>query len=54
MSPSSSLCTKVIVPDAVILLTDHDAFDLDAVRIHASYVLDTRRRLLPAETVEYL
>jgi UDP-N-acetyl-D-glucosamine dehydrogenase len=40
--------------DAVVLLTDHDAFDLDAVRTHAGYVLDTRRRLSPAETVEYL
>ncbi|MDQ4070511.1 MAG: nucleotide sugar dehydrogenase [Actinomycetota bacterium] len=40
--------------DAVILLTDHDAFDLEAVRTHARYVLDTRRRLPPGERVEYL
>ena len=40
--------------DAVVLLTDHDAFDLDAVRTHATYVLDTRRRLAPGERVEYL
>ncbi|MGH9265545.1 MAG: nucleotide sugar dehydrogenase [Acidimicrobiales bacterium] len=40
--------------DAVVLLTDHDAFDLEAVRTHARYVLDTRRRLLPGERVEYL
>ena len=40
--------------DAVILLTDHDAFDLDAVRIHSRYVLDTRHRLTPGERVEYL
>ena len=40
--------------DAVILLTDHDAFDLEAVRTHARYVLDTRRRILPGERVEYL
>jgi len=40
--------------DAVILLTDHDAFDLDMVRTHARYVLDTRRRLMPGERVEYL
>ena len=40
--------------DAVILLTDHDAFDLESVRAHARYVLDTRRRLLPGERVEYL
>jgi UDP-N-acetyl-D-glucosamine dehydrogenase len=40
--------------DAVVLLTDHDAFDLDEVRAHARYVLDTRRRLPPGERVEYL
>jgi UDP-N-acetyl-D-glucosamine dehydrogenase len=40
--------------DAVVLLTDHDAFDLDAVRIHSRYVLDTRHRLTPGERVEYL
>ncbi|MDQ3898633.1 MAG: nucleotide sugar dehydrogenase [Actinomycetota bacterium] len=40
--------------DAVILLTDHDAFDLEAVRAHARYVLDTRRRLPPGEGVEHL
>ena len=31
--------------DAVILVTDHDAFDYDQVRTHARYVLDTRNRL---------
>jgi UDP-N-acetyl-D-glucosamine dehydrogenase len=31
--------------DAVVLLTDHDAFDYDAVRQHARYVFDCRRRL---------
>lgn len=31
--------------DAVILLTDHDAFDLRLVEDHASYVLDCRARL---------
>ena len=40
--------------DAVVLLTDHDAFDLDAVRTHARYVLDTRRRVAAAEHVEFL
>ena len=39
---------------AVILLTDHDAFDLAAVRTHARYVLDTRRRLEPGDGVEFL
>jgi UDP-N-acetyl-D-glucosamine dehydrogenase len=40
--------------DAVIVLTDHDAFDLDAVRAHAGYVLDTRRRVAPGDHIEYL
>jgi UDP-N-acetyl-D-glucosamine dehydrogenase len=31
--------------DAVILLTDHDRFDLDSVASHAQLVLDTRRRV---------
>jgi UDP-N-acetyl-D-glucosamine dehydrogenase len=31
--------------DAVIVVTDHDAFDYDLVRDHARYVLDTRNRL---------
>jgi len=43
-----------LAADAVILLTDHDEFDLAAVRTHARYVLDTRRRLEPGETVEFL
>ena len=31
--------------DAVVLVTDHDAFDYDLVLAHARYVLDTRHRL---------
>ncbi len=31
--------------DAVVLLTDHDAFDFDVIRQHAQYVFDCRRRL---------
>jgi UDP-N-acetyl-D-glucosamine dehydrogenase len=31
--------------DAVVLITDHDAFDYGAVIRHARYVLDTRHRL---------
>ncbi len=31
--------------DAVVLLTDHDAFDLQTVTAHAKYVLDTRHRI---------
>ncbi len=40
--------------DAVVLLTDHDAFDLQAVRAHARFVLDTRHRLAPGDHVEFL
>jgi UDP-N-acetyl-D-glucosamine dehydrogenase len=39
--------------DAVVIVTDHDAFDYDLVRAHASYVLDTRNRL-DGPTVERL
>ena len=45
---------EITAADAVVLLTDHDAFDLEAVHTHARYVLDTRRRLAPGERVEYL
>jgi UDP-N-acetyl-D-glucosamine dehydrogenase len=45
---------ELAAADAVILLTDHDAFDLDLVHTHARYVLDTRHRLAPGEHVEYL
>jgi UDP-N-acetyl-D-glucosamine dehydrogenase len=31
--------------DAVVLVTDHDAFDYDLVTAHAALVLDTRHRL---------
>jgi UDP-N-acetyl-D-glucosamine dehydrogenase len=39
--------------DAVVLITDHDSFDYDAVRRYAPYVLDTRHRLTGAR-VEHL
>jgi UDP-N-acetyl-D-glucosamine dehydrogenase len=45
---------ELAAADAVVLLTDHDEFDLDLVRTHARYVLDTRRRMQPGEAVEYL
>jgi UDP-N-acetyl-D-glucosamine dehydrogenase len=44
---------ELAAADAVVLLTDHDAFDLDAVSRHAGYVLDTRHRL-HGERVEHL
>ena len=39
--------------DAVVLITDHDAFDYDLIRTHARFVLDTRNRL-DGPTVERL
>jgi UDP-N-acetyl-D-glucosamine dehydrogenase len=36
---------EVRAADAVVLVTDHDAFDYDLVEANASYVLDTRNRL---------
>jgi len=44
---------QLAAADAVLLLADHDAFDLDLVTRHAGYVLDTRRRLT-GPTVESL
>jgi len=38
---------------AVVVLVDHDAFDLDALTAGASYVLDTRH-CVEGDTVEYL
>jgi UDP-N-acetyl-D-glucosamine dehydrogenase len=42
---------QVAAADAVVLLADHDAFDLELVVEHAAYVLDTRHRLT-GSTVE--
>ncbi|WP_250037145.1 nucleotide sugar dehydrogenase [Paractinoplanes maris] len=39
---------EIAAADAVVLLADHDVFDLDLVTSHASYVLDTRHRLTGA------
>jgi UDP-N-acetyl-D-glucosamine dehydrogenase len=44
---------ELAAADAVVLLTDHDSFDYDAVGRHARYVLDTRNRMR-GETVEQL
>jgi UDP-N-acetyl-D-glucosamine dehydrogenase len=44
---------QLAAADAVVLLADHDAFDLDLVTRHARYVLDTRHRLT-GPTVESL
>jgi UDP-N-acetyl-D-glucosamine dehydrogenase len=40
--------------DAVVLLTDHDSIDVDLVVREARYVLDCRRMLPVADTVEVL
>ncbi|KPI25005.1 nucleotide sugar dehydrogenase [Actinobacteria bacterium OV320] len=37
--------SNVAASDAVVLLTDHDAFDLRLIEDHAPYVLDCRARL---------
>ena len=44
---------EVSAADAVVLLTDHDSFDLGMVMEHAGYVLDCRNRL-SGENVEVL
>ena len=44
---------EVAAADAVVLLADHDAFDLEVVAANARYVLDTRHRLT-GENVEHL
>jgi UDP-N-acetyl-D-glucosamine dehydrogenase len=44
---------QIAAADAVVLLADHDAFDLDEVTAHAAYVLDTRHRLT-GPTIEML
>ncbi|MER7167086.1 nucleotide sugar dehydrogenase [Micromonospora sp. NPDC000207] len=40
--------------DAVVVVTDHDAFDYDMVTRHARYVFDTRSRCQVGPTVELL
>lgn len=39
---------EIAAADAVVLLTDHEGFDYEAIREHASYVLDCRNRLFGA------
>ena len=40
--------------DAVLMLTNHDAFDVKTVAEHAKYVLDCRRAIPAGDNVEYL
>jgi UDP-N-acetyl-D-glucosamine dehydrogenase len=44
---------ELAAADAVVVLTDHDAFDYELVTMHAPYVLDTRHRCSGAR-VEHL
>jgi UDP-N-acetyl-D-glucosamine dehydrogenase len=44
---------EIASADAVVLLTDHDAFDYDVITQHARYILDTRHTL-EGEHVEHL
>lgn len=45
---------EIAAADLVLLVTDHDAFDLDLVRDTARLVLDTRHRMAPADNIRYL
>ena len=40
--------------DAIVLITDHDAFDYDAVAEHATFIFDCRHRIVGASNVEHL
>jgi UDP-N-acetyl-D-glucosamine dehydrogenase len=44
---------EVAAADAVVLITDHDAFDADMIVANARYVFDTRHRL-DGHVVEHL
>ena len=44
---------ELAAAEAVVLLADHDEFDLAAIGVHANYVLDTRH-VLDGPTVEHL
>jgi UDP-N-acetyl-D-mannosaminuronate dehydrogenase len=37
--------SELTAADAVIIVTDHDAFDYDLIGTHGAYILDTRNRL---------
>jgi len=45
--------SEIAPADAVLILTDHDAFDYDLVTRHATYVFDVRRRV-HGDSVEHL
>ncbi|MGQ0743921.1 MAG: nucleotide sugar dehydrogenase [Acidimicrobiales bacterium] len=45
---------ELAAADTVVVLTDHDAFDYAMVTAHARSIFDTRHRLEPGPTVEFL
>src|SRR5688572_17650551 len=45
---------EVAKAQAVVVLTDHDVFEMDMRSNNAQYVLDTRHSLPAADVVEYL
>src|SRR5205807_7050427 len=45
---------EVEAADAVVLLTDHDGFDLEMVSAKARYLLDTRNRVAGGPNVDRL
>ena len=45
---------EVAAADAVVVLVDHDAFDLDLVAANATWVFDARRVIPPGPNVEVL
>ncbi|HUR77326.1 MAG TPA: nucleotide sugar dehydrogenase [Acidimicrobiales bacterium] len=46
--------TELSAADAVVMLTDHDAFDVKTIAEHARYVLDCRRVVPAGDGVEFL
>ena len=44
---------ELAAADAVVLLTDHDTFDYDAVVAHSKFILDCRHRV-NGPSVEHL
>jgi UDP-N-acetyl-D-glucosamine dehydrogenase len=45
---------EIAAADAVVMLTNHDAFDVDLIAAKAKYVFDCRRVVPAAPNVEYL
>ena len=54
LTRTDATAEEIAAADAVVLLTDHAAFDYDLVAEHARYVLDCRRRLTAGPRVEIL